>query len=149
MDKMDKMDKKRCVQCGVCSVQLLGQPKIIIKMHWISCGLIIFGFSSPSAITGIPFAFGSDGLFVGIFFCIFFAVLSSVGSFLVLDLACKYESIKEFKDMGKVILGSNGANFGTLVQNGNCVVSHWSIHTHHKTFFFFFQGICFCSSQLH
>jgi hypothetical protein len=34
-------------------------------MNWIFGGFIIFGFAAPSAVVGVPYAIGTQGIFLG------------------------------------------------------------------------------------
>ena len=88
-------------------------------MHWITCGLIIIGFGAPSSIVGFPYGLGTQGVVVGIFMCIFATILNVFGSGLIIELASKYDHVKEFKDLGGISLGRNGELFGTIIQCGN------------------------------
>lgn len=50
--------------------------------------------------------------------CIFATVLNIFGSGLIIELACKHDTVKEYKDLGAILLGKNGELFGTLIQCG-------------------------------
>mmetsp|Transcript_1659 Transcript_1659/g.2625 ORF Transcript_1659/g.2625 Transcript_1659/m.2625 type:complete len:438 (+) Transcript_1659:136-1449(+) len=88
-------------------------------MHWVICGLIIFSFSAPSAVMGVPYAIGTQGIVVGVLLCILYTISVSLGAVLLIDLVGQYTNIKELKDLGRATMGSKGEYFATLIQNGN------------------------------
>ena len=94
-------------------------------MHWVICGLIIFSFSAPSAVMGVPYAIGTQGIVVGVLLCILYTISVSLGAVLLIDLVGQYTNIKELKDLGRATMGSKGEYFATLIQNGQ-LLSHQS-----------------------
>lgn len=91
-------------------------------MHWVSVGLILFGFSAPSGVVGIPYALGSQGVVVGILLCLLATISTAIGATFVAELAYKYQEVTEFKDLGLLCGGSNGQLLATVVQNFNFIL---------------------------
>ncbi len=89
-------------------------------MHWIFTGLIIFGFSAPSAVVGVPYAIGTQGIVVGSVLSIIFTITTGFGSFFLLDLSSKYKQVREFQDIPRFLnRGYYEELFASCVQYGN------------------------------
>jgi amino acid transporter len=56
--------------------------------------------------------------YVGIILCIICTISSALGSIMIAELSAIYD-IRQFKDLGKVLIGTNGEIFATIIQNGN------------------------------
>ena len=113
-------------------------------MHWILCGLIIFVFAAPSAVVGVPYALGTQGIFVGIILCLLYNVTVACGSLILLTLADKYSKIKELKDLGGIIMGKTGEFFTSLVQNGDLYATYYHFVHSLKTLFCCVSQQIFC-----
>jgi hypothetical protein len=133
-------------------------------MHWIYCGIILFGFAAPSAVVGVPYSIGTQGVVLGVLAAIIFTITTAIGSFFLVELAWKHKTVHEFKDIGAVVApGLYGGTIASLVQIGNMLIfmsvailiiadaaqgaidPNFTICTDY--FMFAVSGICFITTQ--
>ena len=90
------------------------------KMTWVEVGLLLFGFSSPSACVGVCYSVGATGVVLGPLLCIIVTLATCIGALMLNELVVELNPAEcELEAVGRMVLGKRGGLAGRVLQEGN------------------------------